>query len=80
MEKSEPTYDGIVRIVYSWPIHQRFALVQDVLKTLEPQGQSNRPRKDTLRQALGLLATAQPAPSDFDIEQWLDEHRSEKYG
>lgn len=39
-----------------------------------------RPRKRTLQRALGLLATDGPTPTDEDIEQWLDEHRQEKYG
>lgn len=33
----------------------------------------------TIDEALGLLATEQPAPSDSEVEQWLEEHRMEKY-
>lgn len=51
----------------------------DVL--LRQRGQSGtRTRKPTLDRALGLLATDQPAPTDADVEQWLEEHRQEKYG
>ena len=45
------------------------------------QESSTFPRKrNTLQKALGMLAANQPAPSDADIEQWLHEHRTEKYG
>ncbi len=29
---------------------------------------------------VGLLATDRPPPTDAEVEQWLDEHRMEKYG
>lgn len=51
--------------------------MQDVLKTLEPEA---RPRKkQTLSQALGLLETSAPPPTDEEIKQWLEEHRAEKF-
>ena len=28
----------------------------------------------------GLLATGEPPPTDEEVAQWLDEHRSGKYG
>ena len=40
----------------------------------------SQPRHKTLQEALGLLAKGGPAPSDAEIQQWLDEHRIEKYG
>jgi len=39
-----------------------------------------RPGRKTLEEAMGLLATSQPASSDAEITQWLDERRVEKYG
>jgi hypothetical protein len=32
----------------------------------------------TLERALGLLATGDAAPSDAEIQQWLDERRVKK--
>jgi hypothetical protein len=81
MEKvDQKNYDDVVGMVSKWPPAERFALVQDVLKTLAPAvgGASRRPQ--TLSKALGLLATNQSAPSDADVEQWLEERRAEKYG
>jgi hypothetical protein len=73
-------YEKILKIITAWPPSQRFRLVQDVLKTLAPPVEEARPRRKTLQEAEGLLATDQPPPTDEQIEQWLDEHRMEKYG
>lgn len=34
----------------------------------------------TVDQALGLLEAERPAPSDAEIEQWLIDHRMDKFG
>ena len=81
MPTVEPiNYRAIIEIIRGWPPARRFSLVQDVLKTLAPEVESSRSKRNTLDKALGLLATNQPAPSDAEIQQWLDEHRMEKYG
>lgn len=47
----------------------------------EPPETGTQPRrKHTLEKALGLLATDHPAPSDAEVEQWLEQQRTEKYG
>ena len=74
------SYETVLNTVRQWPLDRRFALVQDVLSTLAPKVLPPQPRPKTLEKALGLLATSQPAPSDAEIKQWLDEHRMEKYG
>jgi hypothetical protein len=58
---------------------RRFTLVQDVLNTLATEVTSTQSRRKTLHKALGLLATDQPAPSDAETQQWLDERRMEKF-
>ncbi|MCS6883014.1 MAG: hypothetical protein RMK84_18080 [Oscillochloridaceae bacterium] len=50
----------------------------DVLKTLAPAGPELTTRPPTLSRARGLLATAQPAPSDTDVARRLDERRREQ--
>ena len=72
-------YDGVLNIVRQWTIAERYALVQEVLKTLAPETALPHVRERTLPRALGLLATDQPAPTDAEVEQMLDEHRTEKY-
>lgn len=69
-------YETVLQLVYQLPARQRFALIHDVLKSLEPT-----PAKEpTLSRALGLLATEADAPTDETVDAWLDERRMEKYG
>ena len=56
------------------------SLAQDLLKSLASEIETSRPKRNTLKKALGLLATGQPAPTDEDIRRWLEERRGEKYG
>ena len=70
------TYWNIVQTVRLWPPEQRFLLVQDLLQSLASE--IKKPAKQrirTLARARALLATDRPAPSDQEVEQWLDEHR-----
>ena len=79
MPTIEPiNYKAAIEMVRGWPLASRFSLVQDVLKTLAPEAEGSRSKRNTLEKALGLLATNQPAPSDIEVQQWLDEHRMEK--
>jgi hypothetical protein len=78
MMNSSLTYQQILEAVRQWPDARRLTLVQDVLKTLEPEARLRQ--KQTLPQALGLLETSAPPPSDEEIRQWLEDHRTEKYG
>ena len=73
-------YETILKTVVAWPPATRLTLVQDVLKSLVPVLDAGRPRRNTLHEALGLLATGQPAPSDAEIQRLLDERRTEKFG
>jgi hypothetical protein len=81
MATVEPiNYKAVIEIVRDWPPASRFSLVQDVLKTLVPEVENSQSKRNTLEKALGLLSTNQAAPSDVEVQQWLDEHRMEKYG
>lgn len=81
MATVEPiNYKAVIEIIRGWPPASRFSLVQDVLKTLAPEVESSQSKRNTLEKALGLLATNQSAPSDAEVQQWLDEHRMEKHG
>ena len=74
-------YSDILTVVRRWPSAKRLSLVQEILGTVildletTATGASN-----TLTQALGLLATDQPPPSDQQIREWRAEYRLEKYG
>ena len=73
-------YKTIINTIHQWPISNRLALVQDILKTLTVDLASVHASKNTLSKALGLLETEQPAPSDNEVKQMLVESRLEKYG
>lgn len=73
-------YETILKTIHNWPLADRLMLIQDILQSLMPEPAPSRPRHMTLPQALGLLATDQPPPSDVEVQQWLAEHRLEKYG
>ncbi len=79
MIRRDDSYTSVLHIVRTWPARQRYLLVQDLLKTLEPEVESTQ-AGDTLSFARGLLATDKPAPADEEVAQWLEEHRLEKYG
>ena len=72
-------YETVLRTVRQWPPDRRFALVRDLINTLAMEVKPLQPKRNTLGKALGLLATSQAAPSDTEIQQWLDERRMEKY-
>ena len=75
------TYEEVVQLVRQWPPSERFSLVQVIFQSLAPE--IKRPiyqKKNTFTQALGLLATTSPAPTDTQVKEWLEERRLEKYG
>jgi hypothetical protein len=74
------TYDQVLETVHTRPPAKRILLAQDLLKSLAPEIETSRPKRNTLKKALGLLATGQPTPTDEDIRRWLEERRAEKYG
>lgn len=82
MVKTEDTYTTVLNIVQRWTPEQKLTLIQEILRTLQTDLSKHyqRPPHDTLPLALGLLTSNMPAPSDAEIQNWLDEHRMEKYG
>lgn len=80
MLKQTATLDDVLHVIRQWPPDQQFLLVQSVLESLAHKvSPQKRQPKHTLAQALGLLETNAPAPSDAQVQAWLEEHRIEKY-
>jgi hypothetical protein len=74
-------YSDILDVVRRWPSAKRLDLVQEILGTVTSDLKTTTTgTSNTLTQALGLLATDQPAPSDQQVREWLAEYRLEKYG
>jgi hypothetical protein len=73
-------YTTLLRTIQKLPRQQRFSLVQEVLTTLAQEPEPKSRKRNTLGRALGLLQVeGKPAPTDAEVERWLDEHRAEKY-
>lgn len=80
MIKQSATFDDVLQLIRQWPPEQQFSLVQSVLELLARKvSPQKHQRKHTLSQALGLLQTSAPAPSDAQVQAWLEQRRIEKY-
>jgi hypothetical protein len=81
-ETSEIT--DVMQRVRSWPVSMRIILARRILETVEGaatlEPRSGQPRGYSAEEVRALLRIDQPAPDDAAVEQWLEEHRLEKYG
>ncbi len=73
-------YDSVRATILQWPVERRAALVHDLMDTIAQAESVSAQRAKTLDIALGLLSTDGPAPSDEEVEAWLDDYKTEKYG
>ncbi|MCP5098127.1 MAG: hypothetical protein GY943_21475 [Chloroflexi bacterium] len=80
MITSTANYETILKAVRDWPLSSQISLVQDLLQAMSTHHDSNAAPKDTLSEALGLLATDNPPPTDEEIDRILEEERLKKYG
>lgn len=82
---SDPTeseeYKNVVSIVSGWSPSMRAALMHAIVDTLVHKPEGEPSNRSTMERAIGLAKIpGRDAPSDEEVEQWLDEHRMEKYG
>lgn len=81
MKTATQNYKRILQEIREWPTSNRISLVQDILRTISDDMEVLPKPRNTLSEALGLLASNDhPAPTDEQVGQWLDEHRMQKYG
>ena len=71
--------ETILRAIDELPADEQLSLAQAILQRLSSHA-SSLPQQPSWRQMVGLASNGQPAPSDEQVAQWLDEHRTEKYG
>ena len=69
----------IVEEVKSWPEEDRVALAYVILRNLRQETRQAAPRR-TLERALGVARGTSPPPDDATVRQWIEEHRTKKYG
>ena len=81
MNSVEPAeYHNVFETIRQWPPEARRDLVRDVEQTLEGE----RPRRPTrglsADEAIRLLRTGRPAPTDEECDRILEEELMKKYG
>ena len=83
--------DTILRTIRAWPPDEQLALAEAIARQATqartqnapsaPTEQPTLPQRPSWREMAGLAAVpGQEPPSDEQVQQWLDEHRMEKYG
>jgi hypothetical protein len=72
-------HQQLLGIVQQWSYEERVAFIHEILQTLVAKQGKSAKRVATLPSALGLARVATP-PDDAQVQQWLDENRTEKYG
>jgi hypothetical protein len=73
--------EAVVEQVKSWPPETRIALARRVLETLEPRGAPSRTERGySAEEVIARLKMPQPAPSDAECQQILEEELARKYG
>jgi len=71
--------NNILKQVEGWPSEDRVALAYQILRDMRRQVLPPPPR-DTFRAALGVGRGEKNPPTDQQVRQWMDEHRTKKYG
>jgi hypothetical protein len=66
-------YRDVFEIVRQWPPEARRELVRDVEKTLTDRGPARPTRGVSAEEAIGLLKSDRPAPTDEECDRILEE-------
>ena len=75
---SQPdNFDSVLNEVTAWPPEHRATLAQVLIESLRRDVPR---RKPTIDQIIGIARGDGPTPSDEQVKQWIDEHRTRKYG
>ena len=77
---TDPHYSDILRTITAWPPELRLVLAHDILGTVRRDMGGAGGKRNTLDRALGLARGGGSAPTDEQVQQWIGEHRAERYG
>jgi len=81
MNVLEPAeYRDVFEIVRHWPSEARREFVRDVEKTLADERRAGPTRGFSADEAIGLLKSDRPAPTDEECDRILEEELMRKYG
>ena len=70
---------SVLSRVESWPVEDRIALAQKIIESVHPKS-PRRPRGRSADEVIQSFNMPQPAPSDFECQQILEEELLRKYG
>jgi hypothetical protein len=71
--------ESVFRQVSPWPAGDRLTLARRLLESVSPPPDSGERRGYSAAEAVALVNSRQPAPSDETVRFWIDEHRAQKY-
>jgi hypothetical protein len=74
---SDSVVDALFGQIREWPINERLILASRILESVRSEG---RQPSVTLGDLRGLMAGERVPPSDADVNRWLDDERSRKFG
>jgi hypothetical protein len=74
------TRADVLQLVLDWSAEDRLALAREVLQTLRDRPAPQHEKRPSFERALGIARGSGPAPTDEEVEAWIDEHRMTKYG
>jgi hypothetical protein len=73
-------YRDVFEMIRQWPPEARRELVRDVEKTLADREPPRPTRGFSAEEAIGLLKSDRPAPTDEECDRILEEELMRKYG
>jgi hypothetical protein len=73
-------FEGVLVKVRTWPPEMRLRLAEELLRSLHPTVRPSGSRGVPADQARGISAGDGSPPDDDTVNQWIHEHRQEKYG
>jgi hypothetical protein len=71
--------ESIFRQVCAWPAGDRLTLARRLLESITTASEPTERRGYSAAEAMALVNSRQPAPSDETVRLWIAEHRSKKY-
>jgi hypothetical protein len=73
-----PGYSEVLKIVAAWPPEQRESLLHALIARFPDRAEQQRPRP-TVDELIGIAKGGNAAPTDSEVDQWIDEARTRKY-
>jgi hypothetical protein len=71
----------VLEKVRAWPLPMQISLARRILETVDAsQPAAGEPRGKSAAEVMATLKTDKPAPDDAAVQEWIDEHRTQKYG